>query len=221
MSKAPTGTTFPASEIEAARKLFAGPVTFLLGAAGLDQLPPPKVPEVAFAGRSNVGKSSLLNALVGRRTLARTSNTPGRTRQINFFGLGPEAAPFLYLADLPGYGYARAAKSEITAWTALVEAYLKGRPNLRRVMLLIDARHRIKPSDLRIMKMLDAAAVNYQIVLTKIDKLRAADHQRAIEMAIEDSKALIARHPEILATSSIKGRGIEELRATVAALAAG
>ena len=141
MSDASAGTTFSASEIEAARKLFAGPVAFLLGAAGLDQLPPPEVPEVAFAGRSNVGKSSLLNALVGRRALARTSNTPGRTRQINFFGLGPEAAPFLYLADLPGYGYARAAKSEIAAWTALVEAYLKGRPNLRRVMLLIDARH--------------------------------------------------------------------------------
>jgi GTP-binding protein len=219
MSEAQTQTAFSASEIEAARKLFAGPVTFLIGVAGLEQLPPPEITEVAFAGRSNVGKSSLLNALVGRRDLARTSNTPGRTRQINFFGLGPEEAPFSYLVDLPGYGYARAAKAEIAAWTGLVQDYLQGRPNLRRVMLLIDARHGIKPSDFEIMKILDAAAVNYQIVLTKIDKLKAADHHGAVEKVGQDSKALIARHPEILATSAVKGWGVEELRATVAALA--
>ena len=221
MSETPPGPAFSAADFENARILFAGPIAFLLGAANLDQLPSPELPEVAFAGRSNVGKSSLLNALVGRRTLARTSNTPGRTRQINFFGLGPEGAPKSYLADLPGYGYARAAKAEIAAWMELVEDYLKGRPNLRRVMLLIDSRHGIKTSDLGIMEMLDAAAVNYQIVLTKIDKLKVADRDGAVVRVREDSKTLIACHPEILATSSVKGLGIKELRATVAALVGG
>lgn len=212
---------FSAEALEDARKFFAGPVEFLLGAAGLDQLPPGSAPEVAFAGRSNVGKSSLLNALAGQKALARISHTPGRTRQINYFRFGPLERPRLYVVDLPGYGYARASKSEVEAWTGLVRDYLTGRANLRRVMLLIDSRHPIKPNDLEIMKMLDKAAVSYQIVLTKIDKLKTADRPGAHERALDDTKALIARHPDILVTSARKKLGIQELRATLHAMALG
>ncbi|MBL8548625.1 MAG: YihA family ribosome biogenesis GTP-binding protein [Hyphomonadaceae bacterium] len=203
-------------DIEAGRLLFAGPVAFERGAARTDDLPPGDLPEAAFAGRSNVGKSSLINALTGRNTLARASNTPGRTREVNFFRLGDR----LRLADLPGYGYASAPKSEIARWTSLMRDYLVGRAPLRRVFLLIDARHGVKPNDLEIMDALDRAAVSYQIVLTKADKLGPA----ALQKPLEDARARIAKrtaaHPEIVATSSETGLGVELLRAEIAALSA-
>jgi GTP-binding protein len=198
---------------EAARRLFAQECRFVIGAATLDALPDPTLPEVAFAGRSNVGKSSLINALTGRTTLARASNTPGRTRQINFFRLDDA----LMLVDLPGYGYARAPKREIAAWTALVGAYLRGRAPLRRLLLLIDARHGLKESDRELMAMLDGAAVSYQGVLTKIDKAGDLDAMRA-EIAAELATH-VAAHPELLATSAVTGAGIEEAREAIAALA--
>jgi len=198
---------------EAARRLFAQECRFVLGAATLDGLPESSLPEVAFAGRSNVGKSSLINALTGRSTLARASNTPGRTRQINFFRLDDA----LMLVDLPGYGYARAAKREVAAWTRLVGDYLRGRPSLRRLMLLIDSRHGIKDSDRTLMEMLDGAAVSYQAVLTKIDK---AD--RLAEIRDETAAELarhVAAHPELLVTSAQTGEGIPAAREAIAALA--
>jgi len=198
---------------EAARRLFAQECRFVAGAASLDRLPEAELPEVAFAGRSNVGKSSLINALTGRSALARASNTPGRTRQINFFRL----ADALMLVDLPGYGYARAPKREIAAWTGLVDSYLRGRAPLRRLMLLIDARHGIKESDRELMKMLDAAAVSYQGVLTKIDKADDLDSMKA-EIAAELATH-VAAHPTLLATSAVTGAGIEEAREEIAALA--
>src|SRR5512144_2992588 len=157
-----------AGDFERGRWLFAQTCRFVAGAAKLEQIPVGPLPEVAFAGRSNVGKSSLVNALTGRRTLAKVSNTPGRTRQLNFFDLGGR----LTLADLPGYGYARAPKEQVANWTRLVELYLVGRAPLRRALLLIDARHGLKETDERVMAMLDKAAVSYQVVLTKIDQLR-------------------------------------------------
>lgn len=205
-----------AAAIEAARKLFAGACDFIAGAMTAEQLPPPGLDEVAFAGRSNVGKSSLINALTGRKALARTSSTPGRTQQINFFDLGGR----LVLADLPGYGYARASKGRARAWTRLVMLYLKGRPCLRRVLLLIDARRGIGTGDREVMAALDAAAVSYQLVATKADKLEA---QELAELA-EDISAEIAKrtaaHPDIVVTSARTGAGIAELRALVAGLAA-
>jgi len=198
---------------EDARRLFAQECRFVLGAATLDGLPDSDLVEVAFAGRSNVGKSSLINALTGRSSLARASNTPGRTRQINFFRL----ADALMLVDLPGYGYARAPKHEIAAWTALVGSYLRGRAKLRRLMLLIDSRHGLKDSDRELMAMLDAAAVSYQGVLTKIDKADDLDAVRA-EVAAELARH-VAAHPQLLATSALKGTGIEEMREAIAALA--
>ena len=204
---------FDAAGIEAGRLLFAQGCRFVSGAAELSGLPPPGLPEVAFAGRSNVGKSSLLNALTGRRALARISRTPGRTQQINFFDLGGR----LMLVDLPGYGYARAAKTRISAWQALVDAYLQGRATLRRVCLLIDARHGLKPLDWAVMARLDAAAVSYQVVLTKADKADAlADIRAAIAGALGTHPAA---HPEVLHTSALAGTGIAELRARLAALA--
>lgn len=202
---------------EAARKLFSGPCDFLLGVTTIEALPPPDMPEFAFAGRSNVGKSSLLNALTGRKALARTSNTPGRTRELNFFDLGGQ----LRLVDLPGYGYAKASRSDVNAWTGLTLAYLKGRAGLRRVFVLIDARHGLKPVDETTMATLDEAAVPYQLVLTKADKVKpsAAQSTRA-EVAKAVSKRPAA-HPEVRLTSSETGEGIEGLRteiyATVAA----
>jgi GTP-binding protein len=205
-----------ARAIEAGRLLFAQPCRFLISAAGAEQLPDADMPEVAFAGRSNVGKSSLVNALTGRRTLARTSHTPGRTQQLNFFDLGGR----LMLVDLPGYGYARASKTAVRQWTGLTRRYLKGRPGLQRVCLLVDSRHGLKPSDLEIMTLLDAAAVAYQAVLTKADKTRPG----ALAEVLRKLEAELARHPaahpEIQITSAHSGTGIAELRAAIAALAA-
>lgn len=208
----------PAEALEAGRYLFAQPCEFVAAAARLDGLPPPDGVEIAFAGRSNVGKSSLVNALTGRRNLARTSNTPGRTRQINFFSL---AGGRLTLVDLPGYGYARAAKREIAAWTGLVDAYLRGRPNLRRAVLLADARHGARPPDLRAMAMLDGAAVSWQLALTKTDKLSV----EALDRRLGDCRALLrsrpAAYPAVAVTSARRGDGVAELRAGLATLAAG
>jgi GTP-binding protein len=201
--------------LEEGRRLFARSCTFVGSAAAADQLPAPELPEVAFAGRSNVGKSSLVNALTGRKTLARTSNTPGRTRLLNVFQL----AGRLGLVDLPGYGYARASKSEIKQWTGLTRAYLRGRANLRRVCLLIDARHGIKASDEAVMTLLDEAAVSYQVVLTKADKA-SADALAGTRAATAGRLAKRpAAHPEVLVTSARSGNGIDELRAALAALA--
>ena len=204
------------AEVEAARKLFAGACDFFAGAMTAEQLPPPGVAEVAFAGRSNVGKSSLINALTGRKALARISATPGRTQQINFFDLGGR----LVLADLPGYGYARASKGRARAWTLLVMLYLKGRPCLRRVLLLIDARRGIGAGDREVMAALDAAAVNYQLVLTKVDKTVARELAAlTAEITIEIAKRPAA-HPDLIVTSARTGAGIAELRALIAGLAA-
>jgi len=204
-----------AARIEQGRLLFAKECTFVAGAATLAMLPDLPLNEVAFAGRSNVGKSSLINALTNRNTLARTSNTPGRTQQINFFDLGGE----LYLVDLPGHGYAKASKEKIAAWTDVVNTYLQGRAKLRRVCLLIDCRHGLKDVDREIMSMLDVAAVNYQIILTKIDKTKKADLDKIIEKTKGELAKRPAAHPNILLTSSAKGLGIEELRAELASLA--
>ncbi len=204
-----------AAAIEAGRKLFAQSCDFVTGAASHDGLPPAELVEVAFAGRSNVGKSSLINALTGRRTLARTSNTPGRTQQINFFDLGGR----LMLVDLPGYGYARAPRAEIDAWTDLVNGYLVGRPTLRRICLLIDARHGAKDNDRRVMAMLDTAAVTYQAVLTKADKkVKAAALDDVVTALGGELARHAAAHPEIAVTSAQSGDGIADLRATLAAL---
>lgn len=206
---------FDDAAIEAGRHLFAQACDFVSGANTLEGLPPDSLTEIAFAGRSNVGKSSLVNSLTGRNTLARTSNTPGRTRQVNFFNLGDR----LMLVDLPGYGYARAPKSDIAAWTALIEAYLRGRPSLRRTCLLIDARHGLKDSDETLMTMLDEAAVVYQVVLTKCDKLTKGGLAAMREAVTKALATHVAAYPEIVATSARAGSGIETLRASLAALA--
>ena len=198
--------------LEAGRGLFARQVRFVVGAANPSALPPDGLPEIAFAGRSNVGKSSLVNALTSRRALARISNTPGRTRQINFFDLDGR----LMLVDLPGYGYAKAPKTEIKSWTALARGYLQGRAALRRVWLLIDARHGIKEVDLPLMGILDGAGISYQIVLTKADKAGAAELTAVLEGLIAELARHAAAHPEIHLTSAVKRSGIAELRASVA-----
>ncbi len=203
-----------AAFLEEGRLLFAKECQFVAGAATLAMLPELPLNEVAFAGRSNVGKSSLINALTGRNTLARTSNTPGRTQQINFFELGGK----LSLVDLPGHGYAKASKTKIADWTQLVNTYLKGRPKLRRVCLLIDCRHGFKDVDREIMGMLDMAAVNYQIVLTKTDKSKKSDLEQIVEKTENELKKRPAAHPEVFLTSSAKGLGIQELRAELASL---
>ena len=202
-------------ELEVGRLLFAQTCDFVMGVRTEVDLPPVELPEVAFAGRSNVGKSSLLNALTNRRTLARTSNTPGRTREVNFFRLGGR----LMLVDLPGYGYARAGKEEIARWNELIGDYLRGRGNLLRVYLLIDARRGIGAPDRKVMELLDKAAVVYQVVLTKIDKVKP-DPLGKVQAATEaELKRHGAAYPEILATSSKNKIGLELLRATVATLA--
>ena len=201
---------------EAGRLLFAQACQFVAGAAREEQLPLPSLPEVAFAGRSNVGKSSLVNSLTGRRTLARVSSTPGRTRQINFFDLGGR----LMLVDLPGYGYARAAKGEIKAWTGLMRSFLRGRHGLRRVCLLIDSRHGPKPADEDVMTLLDEAAVVFQVVLTKCDKPGAKKANAMAEtLARECSGRPPATHPQAFASSARIGLGIAQLRAELATLA--
>ncbi|MDH3737543.1 MAG: ribosome biogenesis GTP-binding protein YihA/YsxC [Alphaproteobacteria bacterium] len=205
-----------AQRIEFGRWLFSQPCTFLRGVARLDSLAEPDLPEVAFAGRSNCGKSSLLNALTGRRSLARTSNTPGRTQQLNFFDLGGQ----LWLVDMPGYGYARASKTDIAAWTQTVRDYLRGRPTLRRLCVLIDARHGIKANDEEMMAMLDKAAVGYQIVLTKTDKLTPGALAARLAATEKTLKAHPAALPKPVATSARNGDGIEHLRAEIAMLAA-
>ena len=213
---APDSARAPSEEaLEAGRLLFARECTFVMGVARIDDLPADDLPEIAFAGRSNVGKSSLINALTGRKTLARTSNTPGRTQQLNFFDLGGR----LTIVDLPGYGYAKAPKGEVDRWNRLIRKYLKGRVGLRRLCVLIDARHGLKMSDRQVMDLLAEAAVAYQIVLTKTDKVKAADLvKRRAEIAVEIAKRAAAS-PVIMETSAVKGRGIPELRAALTELA--
>ncbi len=209
-------TGFTRNEIEAGRKLFAGDWQFLWAAAGMDSLPPMKGLEIAFAGRSNAGKSSLINAVTGRKALARTSHTPGRTQEIIFFQ-GPDD---LRLADMPGYGYAEAPKAKVKAWTDLIHAYLQGRANLARVYVLIDARHGIKEADKPALDLLRKSAVSHQIVLTKADQLSQKALSERIEEIGKDIAKSAAAFPEILATSSREGTGIAELRAAVARLIA-
>jgi GTP-binding protein len=201
--------------IEVGRLLFSREARFIAGASAAVALPGDRLPEIAFAGRSNVGKSSLLNALTGRRALARTSNTPGRTRQINFFDLDRR----LMLVDLPGYGYAKASKSEVRHWTVLLRRYLRTRAALRRVCLLIDSRHGIKETDYPLMHMLDDAGVSYQIVLTKTDQVGANELALIAERTCAEMTAHAAAYPEIYLTSALKRRGIAALRATLSSFA--
>lgn len=201
--------------IEDGRKLFARPCIFTAGATTIDQLPPMNLPEIAFAGRSNVGKSSLLNALTGQKALARTSQTPGRTRQLNFFELGERIS----LVDLPGYGYAKASKTDIRAWTGLTLAFLKGRASLRRVMLLIDSRRGIGDADREIMKIFDDAAISWAVVLTKLDKLKAKEAMDVEKRSRDEAARHVAAWPGVFTTSSEKGLGIPELRAHITELA--
>ena len=198
---------------ERARKLFAGPVEFLKSAPGLQYLPDPAYAEIAFAGRSNVGKSSLLNALTNRKGLARTSNTPGRTQELNFFDVGQP--PQIRLVDMPGYGFAEAPKDLVKRWRFLVNDFLRGRSVLRRAIVLIDSRHGIKPVDTEIMEMLDKAAVNYQLVLTKADKVKPTELAKTLERTIAESAKHPAAHPKLIATSSETGLGIAELRTAI------
>lgn len=198
---------------EAARKLFSGPVSFRLSAPRLEDLPAPDLPEIAFAGRSNVGKSSLLNALTGRKALARASVTPGRTQELNVFEVG-EPVRFR-LIDMPGYGFAEAPREVVKRWRALIDRYLRGRAVLRRALLLIDARHGLKDIDREVMAMLDAAAVSYHLVLTKADKVKPTALAALIERIAEEARGHPAAHPAILATSAETGAGIAALRAAV------
>jgi GTP-binding protein len=199
----------------AAKKLFAGEAKFVWGAQSIDGLPPAKLPEFAFAGRSNVGKSSLINALTGRKALARVSQTPGRTREINFFDLSGK----LMLVDLPGYGYAKASKSLAAEWQDMIFRYLRGRAKLRRVMLLIDARRGIMDVDQAVMELLDKSAVSYAVVLTKTDAMKPAELKKISESVAAEAKTHTAAYPALFATSAYKAAGMEQLQCHLAALA--
>lgn len=203
---------FDAETLEAARKLFARDTRFLMGAVSLEDLPPADLPEVAFAGRSNVGKSSLINAVTGRTHLARASTEPGRTREVNFFVLDER----LRLVDLPGYGFAKVSRDLARRFQNLGRAYLRGRPNLKRAYLLIDARHGLKPVDAEALDALDEAAVSYQIILTKADKLKPAEVEAVTARTLAQVARRAAAFPRVLATSAEKGTGVPELRAEIA-----
>ncbi|MFP4313128.1 MAG: ribosome biogenesis GTP-binding protein YihA/YsxC [Alphaproteobacteria bacterium] len=207
----PVEEEFSPLEIEQARKLFLGPCDFMLGVAGLEQLPEAGLPEIAFAGRSNVGKSSLMNALTGRNALARTSHTPGRTQQLNYFNLGGK----IHLVDMPGYGYAKVSKTQREDWNKLIRSYLRGRPTLRSVFILVDARHGLKENDLEIMRMLDETAVAYRIILTKSDKV----HPTKQAILKEELEIILKKHsaayPYVHFTSAVEESGIGEFRAII------
>jgi GTP-binding protein len=213
----PDKSATDASLLAAGERLFERPWRFLKSVPALEFLPPAARVEIAFAGRSNVGKSSLINALLRQNGLARTSNTPGRTQELNYFLT--DDVP-LYLVDMPGYGFAKAPKEKVDAWTALVSDYLRGRPTLARVLLLIDARHGLKPVDETIMEMLDTAAVSYQVVLTKADKISAHALAALREATTRALKTHAAAFPDVIATSAAKGAGIAELRAAIAGIVA-
>jgi len=203
-----------AALIEAGRKLFAGPCDFFFAAAKSDGLPPVGAPEIAFAGRSNVGKSSLVNALTGRQSLARTSNTPGRTQELIFFDLGKQ----LTLVDMPGYGYAAVNKNKVASWGQLMRDYLRGRSALMRAFVLVDGRHGLKDSDIATMKLLDASAVSYAIVLTKRDEVKLADQQARVDATLEALRTHPAAYPGTFFTSSRTGEGVPELRGHIVQL---
>jgi GTP-binding protein len=205
--------SWPEEDVEAARKIFSGPIGFLKSAPTLEFLPDASVNEVAFAGRSNVGKSSLLNALTNRNGLARTSNTPGRTQELNFFDVGDPVK--FRLVDMPGYGFATAPKDVVKKWRFLINDFLRGRQVLKRALVLIDSRHGIKDVDLDVMGMLDAAAVSYRLVLTKADKIKASELDAVTAATAVEARKHPAAHPEIIVTSSEKGMGLAELRAAV------
>lgn len=205
---------FDNNTLSAAEAQFLRPCNFMLSVARLEQLPDADLDEIAFAGRSNVGKSSLINALFNQKKLAKTSSTPGRTQQLNFFNFDGK----LYMVDLPGYGYAKAPEKMVRQWQAVLKTYLRGRPNLRRVFLLIDSRHGIKDEDLEIMKMLDISAVPYQIVLTKIDKISATELAKVIEQTTLEITKHAAALPDIVSTSSEKKVGLNLLKAEICSL---
>ncbi|MEQ9504971.1 MAG: ribosome biogenesis GTP-binding protein YihA/YsxC [Hyphomonas sp.] len=205
--------SYPDDQIEAGRLLFSGSADFVMGVVNLQGLPPADRLEVCFAGRSNVGKSSLINALTGRAKLARSSAEPGRTRELNYFDVGEGR---LFLVDLPGFGYAQVSKTQVAAWQKLIKSYLRGRPSLRRVFFLVDARRGLMETDNEIMDLLDSAAVNYQIVLTKVDKVSKPEIEKTAATVAAKLKKRGAAHPVVLQTSSEKGWGIAELRAEIA-----
>lgn len=205
---------FTTDQIDAGRRLFGGPSRFIMGVAALPQLPPSEGVEIAFAGRSNVGKSSLINALTGMRDLARASNTPGRTRELNFFNVNEQ----MTLVDMPGYGYAKASKADVAKWQAVLKGYLRGRPGLTRAFVLIDSRHGILKADEEMFELLDESAVTYQLVLTKIDKIKPAELEKVLEKVEAAIKKHPAAFPVVHATSSEKATGIPELRAEIAGL---
>lgn len=213
-----TAPEFSDEALEAGRKLCMGPVEFILGAASLKQLPEGDRPEIAFAGRSNVGKSSLINAILNRKNLARSSAEPGKTRELNYFDVGEGK---LWLVDLPGFGYAKVSKTQAETWMKLTRSYLRGRVNLRRVFLLVDSRRGLMDTDLETMSMLNTAAVNYQIVMTKSDKVKASELLAVQDKIQAALKKQPAAHPIVRVTSSEKGYGIPEIRAEIGLLTEG